>query len=426
MRTGASGAETVPLGRVDEVAPALRAALSHALTFDVYREHFATARVTLRDIQEGDPVSVLRRMPPLGPSTLAALADESIMTRDGIVDVEVSSGTTGTPKRRLITAIDERVETELLARLFATCGIGPEDRVACVDTGPLTLMASFTGALQLLGVSEAYAYTVSPDADATVDGLTALDPTVIVTIPSIIERCLDALEARMARGRGTALRTLVYAGEPLSRATRRRLERGLGLEVFAYYGASETSVLGIECGRHVGIHLLTDHHFIELAHRGPDTLDAEIVVTTLNQQGLPLVRYPLGDVVRPTGGDCRCGLPLPLIDVIGRVDATVSVLGTKLSHASLLDAAYRDHDGPRQLQIVLDRGDTESVTLRLPARLRAAEPAIRKAVLRREPELAFLVGGGFVNLGLEFVDGDEFEDSRKRPGIVDLRHSGAE
>ena len=131
-------------------------------------------------------------MPLLEPSMLAAIADESIATLDGIVDIEVSSGTTGPPKRRLITARDEDVETALLARLFGICGIGPDDRVACVDTGPLTLMASFTGALDALGVSEAYAYTVSPDAEATVDGLTALDPTVIVTIPSIIESVASA------------------------------------------------------------------------------------------------------------------------------------------------------------------------------------------------------------------------------------------
>ena len=425
MRTGASGPEIVPLGRVDDVAPALREALLHALTFRVYREHFAAARITERDVRHGDPVSVLRRVPLLKPSMLSALADESIETLDSIVDIEVSSGTTGTPKRRLITAKDACAETELLARLFEICGIGPRDRVACVDTGPLTLMASFTGALHLLGVSEAYAYAVSPDADATVDGLTALDPTVIVTIPSIIERCVDALEVRMAAGRGTSLRRLVYAGEPLSQVTRDKLERGLGLEVFAYYGASETSALGVECDRHTGIHLLTDHHFIELAYRGRDRGDAEIVVTTLYQQGLPLVRHILGDIVRPVDGACPCGLPLPLVNVIGRADASVSVLGTKLSYASLLDAVYRDHDGPCHMQIVLDPGATEMITLRLPARLRGAESAIRKAVLRREPELAFLVGAGFVTIVPEFVDGADFEVSRKRPGIVDLRNSGA-
>ena len=266
---------------------------------------------------------------------------------------------------------------------------------------------------------------MSPDADATVDGLTALDPTVIVTIPSIIERSIDALEARMAAGRAAALRRLVYAGEPLSRTTRHRLERRLGLEVFAYYGASETSALGIECGRHTGVHLLTDHHFIELAYTGRDRRNAEVVVTTLRQEGLPLVRYPLGDIVRPAAAACACGLPLPLVDVIGRTDATVSVLGTKLSYTSLRDAVYGDRDSPRHIQVVLDRGATEMITLRLPARLRGAESAIRKAVLRREPEIAFLVGAGFLTVDLEFVDSGEFESSRKRPEIVDVRNVDA-
>ena len=403
----------------------MRAALLRALTFDAYREHFAAAGITEHNIVDGDPVSVLRLMPLLEPAILAAIANESIANLDGIIDIEVSSGTTGPPKRRLITANDERVETALLARLFGICGIGADDRVACVDTGPLTLMASFTGALEALGASEAYAYTVSPDAEATVDGLVALDPTVIVTIPSIIERCLGALEARAAAGRVGSLRRLVYAGEPLSPAARGRLERRLGLEVFAYYGASETSALGVECDRHAGVHLLTDHHFIELAYGDPGARDAEFVVTTLRQEGLPLVRYPLGDVVRPIDGDCPCGLELPLVDVAGRVDTTVSVLGTKLSYASLLDAVYRDLDGPRRMQVVLTRGDTESIALRLPARLRGAEAATRKAVLRREPEIAFLAGAGFVTVGIEFVDNDYFERSRKPPTILDLRDADA-
>ena len=49
----------VPLDRIDDVAPALRAALLHALTFRVYQEHFAAARIAERDIRDGDPVSVL-------------------------------------------------------------------------------------------------------------------------------------------------------------------------------------------------------------------------------------------------------------------------------------------------------------------------------------------------------------------------------
>ena len=379
--------------------------------------------MTGRDVRDADPAALLRRLPLLRPRTLAALADESISTLHGIVDVEVSSGTTGTPKRRLITSRDEEAEAELLARLFDMCGIGPGDRAACVDTGPLTLMAAFTGALERLGVSEAYAYTVSPDADATADGLAALDPTVVVTIPSILERFVDALQARMAAGRAASLRAIVYAGEPLSRATRDRLERELGLEVFAYYGASETSALGMECRRNSGVHLLTDRHVIELAYGDRRAREAEIVVTTLYQEGLPLVRSPLGDLVRPAGAPCPCGMPLPVVEVIGRTDATASVLGAKLSYASLLDAVYAGRGGPRLMQVVLERAAAETITLRLPAGLRDAEQAIYKAVLRREPELHFLVGGGFATLRLQFVDG--LDASRKRPGIVDLRNAGA-
>jgi phenylacetate-CoA ligase len=418
-----SQAAITPLGDVvPGTSEALRVALLRACSnFRTYRDHFAEAGLSEHDLRSGDPAEALRHLPLMQPSMLDALADESIEGSEGIVDMEASSGTTGKPKRRIVTAEDERSETELLARLFAICGIGPRDRVACVDTGPLTLMASFTGALEQLGVAEAYAYSVSPDVEATVDGLIALDPTVIITIPSIVERYLDALTTGMARAAPGALSKVVYAGEPLAAATRSRLEGGLGVQVFAYYGASETSALGIECGRHTGIHLLADRHFLELADAEDRGNEADLVVTTLHQRGLPLVRYPLGDVVRLRSGHCPCGLGLPLVDVLGRHDATASVLGTKVAYASLLDDVYRDVAEPREMEIVLARNATEVMTLRLPARLRDAEPAIRKAVLRREPELAFLVGSGFLAIDFEFVDDGHFDASRKRRSIVDRR-----
>ena len=220
----------------------LRKVLIHAYsTFSVYRGLFHEQGITQDGLTTLDSLGILQRLPSLTGQRFYDLADESITANDKIIDMETSSGTTGLRKRRVITHRDDASETRFLAKLFEACGVGCADRVACVDTGPLTLMVSFTRAFDALGVQEAYAYCASHDIEATSEVLARLDPTVIVTIPSILDRCLPAFRHHFGGSPKPSLDKIIYVGEPLSQQTRSILETTLGVQVFAYYGASETS-----------------------------------------------------------------------------------------------------------------------------------------------------------------------------------------
>ena len=390
-------------------------------TFPVYRGLFDELGITARDISTQDPVSILRALPLIDSCKFDELVRESLQVPRQVIDMESSSGTTGPRKRRVITPADEASETRFLAQLFGECGIGPEDRVACLDTGPLTLMASFTTALELLGVAEAYACCASPDSEATVRVLARMDPTVVITIPSILERYLNPLSRYFGKTTVASLRSVVYVGEALDEDTRSALVAELGLEVFAYFGASETSALGVECGAHDGVHLFTDYNVIELSTPTRGAGSGEIVVTTLNQQGLPLLRYPLKDLVNVKAGLCSCGLPYPRVDITGRTDGTASVLGVKVSYDAIHRAAYQWTAGPGPLEVVLTRNGGEQITLVLPDTLAADAARIRGAVLARETELAYLVGSRFLEVKLDFA-GETYFDSRKRTGrLLDRR-----
>ena len=401
--------------RLGDVADATRRALSAALEracsdFDLYRTRFREAGLTEGDILSTRPLEVLRKLPRLDANDLPTLFRQSLAVNREIIDLEASSGTTGVRKRRPITYDDAQLETRLLARAFDISGVTPEDRVACLDTGPLTLMASFTEGLDQLGAAEAYAFTVSPNSEATVESLAALDPTVVMTIPSVLERVLGALLRRLESGR-SGLRKVVYAGEPLAAATRAALE-AMGVEVFSYYGSSETSTLGIECRSHCGVHLFTDTAIVECAP-GTDGVAPEIVVTTLYQQGLPLLRYPLRDRVRVMSGACPCGLPYPRVEVLGRADDSVSVLGVQLGYHSIRDAVYAKLPVPGPMQAVLTGGETDTLVLRLPDTMADHEKKIRESLLVHEPDIAFLVGAGFMGLRIEFAHENLWPSSRK-------------
>ena len=413
------------LGRdSEERTEALRMAMLYAHSnFATYRRGFSDAGLSRNDIARLDPLSMLQRLPVLEGPRFQDVANEGFVATDHVIDVETSSGTTGTRKRRAITPRDAEEETRLLVRLFQVCGIGPSDSVACLDTGPLTLMVSFTEAFERLGVPEAYAYCASPVVDTTIEGLASLGPTVIVTIPSIVDRYLPAMVDRLGGLGGSRLRAVVYVGEAMSEETRSVLQDKMGVEVFSYYGASETSALGIECGAHDGVHLFTDQNIIELIDEGAASSLGEVLVTTLHQEGLPLLRYALRDLVNVKDGGCGCGLRYPRVEVVGRVDGSASVLGVKVSYDAIQQAAYRVIGEPGPMKVVLDRDGREHMTIVLPDRLREREPAIRKSVLASETELAYLTGSRFLELHLSFVDDGHFQTRKRADSIVDRRET---
>mgnify|MGYP003329073051 FL=1 len=183
------------LGNVDDYSmEQLKKTMLYSFsTFKTHRTIYDRAGISLSDIQEENPLEILKNLPVMTPDTLESVSNESISVCPEIIDIETSSGTTGTRKRRFITPHDDLVETNFLARLFSTCRIGKTDSVACVDTGPLTLMASFTKALEKLGIEESYAYFASTNPYDTAADLSVLKPTVIITIPSILDRLIPFL-----------------------------------------------------------------------------------------------------------------------------------------------------------------------------------------------------------------------------------------
>ena len=403
----------------------LRQALLHSYsTFGVYRRIFSDLRISREDILNGDPMAVLRRLPLLEGDAFHDLAEESLVVGDQIVDVETSSGTTGRRKKRFISYGDDVSDHGFLVELFRVCGIGASDRVACLDTDPANLMVSLTKAFDLLGVEEAYTFCVGSDFGRALEPLPKLDPSVIVSIPSILERCFEPLRKLYAGIGVRRLRKVVYVGEPPSQTTRSALGSALGVEVFGYYGASETSALGIECPAHDCIHLFTNRNVIEIATVDPKGVTGEIVVTTLTQRTLPLLRYALKDVIAVIPGSCPCGLKYPRIEVKGRVGDGFSLLGSKVNYEPIRSAIYGGGDSPGYMQLIVTREGQDKLTIVLPESVRPRQKEVTESLQESQPDLDFLVESGYLKLEFRFVEEGYFLASRKLKRIVDRRGGG--
>ena len=118
---------------------------------------------------------------------------------------------------------------------------------------------------------------------------------------------------------------------------RERIKKELKIELFDIYGQTEVYGPGIaiDCEKHEGMHYWDDFVYFEIIDSItgevlPDGEWGELVITTLQKEAAPLVRYRTHDLTRIIPHKCSCGSPYPMIDRIkGRTDDMVKVKGVK-------------------------------------------------------------------------------------------------
>lgn len=158
-----------------------------------------------------------------------------------------------------------------------------------------------------------------------------------------------------------SIRSIISTSMVLLPNERRRIEQVFGCPVTDRYGCEEVGLIASECERHQGLHVNTDHLFVEVL-RGDGTPAApgeegRVVITDLINRGMPLIRYEVGDVAVPSARTCACGRRRPLWDrVIGRTaDFLVRPDGSLVAGVSLVERTLTAIPGIAQMQIVQDR-----------------------------------------------------------------------
>ena len=148
----------------------------------------------------------------------------------------------------------------------------------------------------------------------------ATDPHILHGLPSILQQLV--IQMRRQSWRPSRLQRIFTSSEALESRTRDRLEGILGAPVVDHYGAAE-GFIGWECERRNGYHLNMRSIFLEILDTEGESVApgavGRIVITTLDNPAMPLVRYAIGDhAVRGDEGMCPCGRAEPLIPkVIG-------------------------------------------------------------------------------------------------------------
>jgi phenylacetate-CoA ligase len=101
------------------------------------------------------------------------------------------------------------------------------------------------------------------------------------------------------------------------------IESVLGGRIFNRYGSRELGGISCECGAHTGMHASIDNNYIEILRNLDSNEPARpgeaghIIVTNLNNWGMPFIRYSIEDMgVWSTLDVCPCGRELPLMEMV--------------------------------------------------------------------------------------------------------------
>lgn len=231
-----------------------------------------------------------------------------------IVRFHCSSGTTGKPICIPNTAHDIEVWSEAAARCLAMYGITDED-VLQVTYG----YGLFTGGLGLHYGGEKRGCAVLPIGGGNTEKqlmlMRDLGVTAIACTPSYFLRIMDvARQQGIDFRRDTKLKHGIFGAEPWTDEMREKIQDITGIVAHDIYGLTEVSGPGVagSCDKCKGLHIWEDHYYPEIIDPEtleplPDGEEGELVFTTLDRFGTPMVRYRTRDLTRLYPDRCECG-----------------------------------------------------------------------------------------------------------------------
>ena len=104
------------------------------------------------------------------------------------------------------------------------------------------------------------------------------------------------------------------------------IARVFGVPVHEVYGGHEFGCVASTCEGQDKLHILMSDCVVETVRNGKHVLPGElgeIVITTLNNRVMPLIRYRPGDVGRLYDDHCSCGRQTRLLKLEGRMEDTI-------------------------------------------------------------------------------------------------------
>jgi len=289
------------------------------------------------------------------------------VSKDEIVDLVHTSGTSGTPNYIGYTESDlQRLEYNEFQAL-TLCGITKSDTILLTCTMDRCFIA---GLAYFLGSRAIGARAIRSGANPLSSQLKLikdLKPTVVIGVPTFLQKLADFAHSEEFDCKSSSIKKLICIGESLRYSKNQshqfkhtelrevkeasslvinstcemkmtpvgdNIESLWGAKAYSTYASSETVTTFCECESLDGSHIAPELGFVEILDDNNNILPhgefGEVTITPFYTQGMPLVRYKTGDVAAIIEKKCSCGRNSQRITaIIGRKNQMIKCKGTK-------------------------------------------------------------------------------------------------
>ena len=298
-----------------------------------YREKFQKANVKPDDIKSLADISKI-------PLTTREELEQNFykilpVPKSEISTVRMSSGTTGSPLKIAHTKQDVAMIAEASARRLRYHGVTSSDVIQITSAYGL-----WQGAWSMQWGAEKVGAFVLPVGPAETERqiliIKQLGTTVLYGATNYHLRILEVAKSMGEDLRKYNLKLAFCVAEKPSPSQVELLKREGGYQrVISDYGATEFPGFSVNClsdgGKH---HVWPDYYLVEIVD--PETHEpiengqkGELVITSLQRQAFPLIRYLSKDLTTSYGFEkCECGLCGPTISAdIDREDSMTKIRG---------------------------------------------------------------------------------------------------
>lgn len=298
----------------------------------------------------------LQRLPVTTKLDLQRFNDDFICVDPyDIIDYVTTSGTLGEPVTVALTEndLDRLAYNEFLSFTMAGCKRSDVMQLmTTIDRRFMAGLAYFMGAREMkMGVSR----VGNGIPELQWDTIKRIHSTCGMVIPSFIMKLIDYAEKNGIDYRNSTLKKCVCIGEALRTPDGNFTELGKQihrkwpeLQLFSQYASTEMQASFTDCeyfcGGHVPPELIIVEFLDENNNRVSEGEAGEVTVTSIGIEGMPLLRFKTGDIVRHFNEPCKCGRHTTRLScVIGRKGQMIKFKGTTLYPPALFDILDNIH-----------------------------------------------------------------------------------
>ncbi len=325
-----------------------------------YKKKFDDAGITPADIQSVDDI---HKIPFTTKAELRDVYPYGMLASDKseIIEVHMSSGTTGTPVVGAYTKNDIDVWKEAVSRCLTMAG-ATKDSTIHNGYG----YGLFTGGFGIHHGAQNMGAVVIPvsggNTKKQLQILKDFKPDIITCTPSYaLYLAESAKEAGILDE--IALKVGIFGAEPWSEGMRRDIEAKLNLKAVDIYGLTEIIGPGVacECLEQDMLHIVDDHFYPEIIDS--DTGDVlpigekgELVFTTLTRNGTPILRYRTKDITYLEQKPCKCGRTSTRMHrLMGRADDMLIIRGVNVFPSQIEEVLLHIKGVEPHYQLIVER-----------------------------------------------------------------------